>query len=729
MKTASGLACIILGIGLFCQSVFAQNDGIPSASANLASGLNALAERKRDERKSAEAKTYALLALKEAGKTNDGVQIARAYQILGKVYADLQDFKRSREMLEQSARMYMQNSSVAGLAETLNTLGNVCAVTGDFEQGIAYLQNAAKLNLHAENAEGVATNMNSLGTAYKLSGNYDQALDYYMKAYEMRKQLGNQKMVAQSLTNLGTIFFARGAYEKSLDYFYQALKIFTRLGLKKDISVSLNNIGVIYITTHKLEKARECYQQSLLINTELSDKSAIARDLNNLGVVYLEENQDDKALDYFLQSYQLNLALGERYESLDALGNIALIYKHKKDYPQAIKYLNQTLDIAKEMNDKEQFASYYRFMGQIYTEQQQYQMAVNALNKALDFATELNSRRLMMEISQDLSDLYFRKGDFENSLVFYRRYSVLKDTIFNEASTKMMKEVETRYETEKKEKEILKLNEEKRIQSAKIDQDAERSNYQILIFVLSFLVLGGTLIIIFTRQRRKQREAIEKTIAQQEKLRFIAVMDAEERERKRLAQDLHDSLGQMLSTARLNMSGLHEVIDPEDSDAQQMYNNSISLVDESCSELRHISHNIMPTALIRLGLLSAIRELSKMISESQQLKVVFSSTGMEERLSENVEFALYRIVQELLSNIIKHADATEVTIQLARRVNEISLTVSDNGKGMDVHSIGQSEGLGWKSIYSRAAMLNGQLYITSEPGKGTNFQFSFTPEQ
>lgn len=211
-----------------------------------------------------------------------------------------------------------------------------------------------------------------------------------------------------------------------------------------------------------------------------------------------------------------------------------------------------------------------------------------------------------------------------------------------------------------------------------------------------------------------ERLLIEKTELQVS--RFKAVIEATENERKRIAQDLHDGLGQLLSTAKLNISSLDDSIAEDD---RRQYNHAMDLIDEACQEVRSISHNMMPSTLIRMGLLPALKELADKANIPGQVSVKLVNHGLTGRLDESREIAIYRVIQEVVGNSLKFAEATQLTIEIKKNEDQLEVKITDNGKGFDTATINQSTGIGWRNIYSRVSMLNGQVKITSAAGKGT----------
>ena len=153
---------------------------------------------------------------------------------------------------------------------------------------------------------------------------------------------------------------------------------------------------------------------------------------------------------------------------------------------------------------------------------------------------------------------------------------------------------------------------------------------------------------------------------------------------------------------------------------QVLLKNAMTLVDDAVQEVRNVSHNMMPAALIQFGLISMLQSLARKISEAKIVQVDFTSSGFENRLDQTIEIALYRVIQEILNNAIKHANATHVSIFLDNSIKQINLKIADNGKGFDTTKINESTGIGWKNIFSRIAMINGEITVNSELLKGSS---------
>lgn len=228
------------------------------------------------------------------------------------------------------------------------------------------------------------------------------------------------------------------------------------------------------------------------------------------------------------------------------------------------------------------------------------------------------------------------------------------------------------------------------------------------------LTLAGILIFLVVFISRFRRKRALRMIQIREQSRLKAIIETEEKERKRVAQELHDSLGQLLSTAKLNVMSLEDDITTENTAPYQF---TLQLIDEACHELRTISHNMMPSALIRLGLGPALQEITDKINSGNIIQVHLDTEGIQDkRLDDIYEISLYRIVQELINNTLKHAGATSIRIAVTYHQPELVLQYEDNGKGWNPDS--DNGGIGWKNIRSRIDMLDGHIKMTSVPGNG-----------
>lgn len=258
-------------------------------------------------------------------------------------------------------------------------------------------------------------------------------------------------------------------------------------------------------------------------------------------------------------------------------------------------------------------------------------------------------------------------------------------------------------------------------QEQQIQQQRNRIRFQnFLIIGISGLVLLGGLLVhsLYRRSKLRQEFLMKSELMKQQELAVKAVIEAEENERQRIARDLHDGIGQMMSAAKMNLSALESELKNATPEQKESLSRLISLVDESCREIRTVSHIMMPNALLKNNLATAIRDFVDKLN-NKNLSVTVYTEGLDQRLDANVETVLYRVIQECVHNAIRYSGATRLDISIVRDKDGISGTVEDNGKGFDASNKDQFNGIGLKNIITRVEYLKGTVDFDSSPGRGT----------
>ncbi|TMI83366.1 MAG: sensor histidine kinase [Bacteroidetes bacterium] len=309
--------------------------------------------------------------------------------------------------------------------------------------------------------------------------------------------------------------------------------------------------------------------------------------------------------------------------------------------------------------------------------------------------------------SATLAKVYRSSGNDADAYETLQNSLKVKDSLFNVGSEAKMAEMQTLYETEKKQQQI-------ELQQEQLSKKNFILTGIIVIFCLAALLGFSS----YRRYRLQQKSRLQAEIMSQQHMAAKAVLDAEEKERQRIAKDLHDSVGQMMSAAKMNLSAFESEIRFEDEGQQLAFERIIQLVDESCKEVRNVSHNMMPNALLKNNLASALREFIDKLDQ-KKLQVDLYTQGLDERLDTNVETVLYRVIQECVNNVIRHAAATTLDISLIKDKDGISATVEDNGSGFDTADKQKLNGMGLKNIITRIEYLKGTVEFDSTPGKGT----------
>lgn len=590
----------------------------------------------------------------------------------------------------------------------------------------ALRKKASDNNLHYEYATTYLLESNQ----HFLNSNWEDGIKTAEKAMEIgnKKLKGKQKTEIQikALNSIGYIYSYQGDFAEALSLRLKALQIADQGTYdKKDMGNLLSWIADDYRHLNQHDKAVE-----YLKKTE----------------AYLTSMSNEGVIDYYYTYCQSLAALGESVlarEKLSELDRFIETTKTFSDYDRNVAYLQSTKlhgEFAiKDKNFKEAINYYQRYLShsEILKSDVHIAIALNKIARAYQFSGNNKQALAYFKQSYDtcmkdgsidyafknansIASIYAENNDFKNAYQYSQTAFELKDSLNSTERIKELNFLEAKFQAGKKEKEIAEL----KLTNAEHELEVAQHNRILLVggVIASCLILLFGFLYYISRQKtiisEKEKQSLEQ---QQQVISLQAMINGQETERTRIAKDLHDSMGGTFSTIKMHLSTLEHGI--KDQEQVALLEKCIGIVGNAASEVRRIAHNMMPEVLIKLGLIHSIEELAANISSSKQLKVTFQHFGLNERLSSPFEVMLYRIVQELLNNIIKHSDATETIIQFIKEGNRLNITVEDNGKGFSDQAI--SKGMGLRSVKERVQFLKGKLSIDSEATLGTTVMMEF----
>ena len=555
---------------------------------------------------------------------------------------------------------------------------------GKIDEAIDHYEKALALSLSRNDQQHVAKCYNSLGLVYVVKGSYKEALESYLNSLRIHEQLEDKGGLLKNYINLGNFFAMQQDFDKSVKYYENALALVEEGQDPKNEALLNLNLGSLYTDPRNpngdLTKALAFYEKAKLSMLQLQDSISLAGIFNNIGVLKEQQNKLQEAYENYLQALEIRRQLGDIPGLAQSYNNLGNIERHRNKHEKAIDYYHLSMEQSRKIK------------------------ALNQVQHAL----------------HNLSGTHFEMGNYQKAYEYRVRYDLLKDSIFNEEKSQQLAELETRYETEKKDQQLL-------IKEASIKQKtAERNTFMITLLIT---VILSAIVIVFYHQRQRamsqlalkneelHSRQVSEMLKEQEIKSIHAMLEGQDKERKRIAEDLHDRLGSTLSAVKLHLNALDGV--SSTGMPLPLYQNLNGLLDKAVDEVRDIAHNMVSGVLTKFGLEAALRDLKETIEASRQVKVELMVLNLNERLEGAVEINLYRIIQELVSNILKHAKASEITIQLNKVNNELLLMVEDNGRGFDPSVASQQKGMGLRNIESRVSTLGGRLSIDSGRGRGT----------
>lgn len=427
-----------------------------------------------------------------------------------------------------------------------------------------------------------------------------------------------------------------------------------------------------------------------------------------LGAIFHDIGKKDSSL-YYLDKAEVMLKNTMHWGELSSLYAIRGEWNRGDEIGK--KYFDMALDYAYRSKDTVQIAFAEMKQGIYYTTVKRCKDGIAAYTQALAHYKQKGLVEGQMYAMWGLAWANSECGNAKETFLILSKHKGIRDSIFKTETAEKTARFRTLYETEKKERENVTL-------ALQVEQDARDRRMLLAIFSIALLLVAIGFLVIYSRYKLKKQKEADQQMAEQQQIRFAAVIEAEEKERKRIASDLHDGVGQTMSAAKINLSLLQAEIEFANDEQRDTFEKVLALVDESCREVRNVSHSMMPNALLKWGLGTAIRNFIHRIN-SKVLNVDYYSEGLDSSLDPNKEVVLYRVIQECVNNVTKHSGATKLYVSLIRDEEEISVTIEDNGKGFDIHDKEKFEGIGLKNIQSRINFLNGTVEWDSTPGKGT----------
>ena len=615
-----------------------------------------------------------------------------------------------------------------GVVTSLNRLGTAYIFNKQFSLVEKEYLKVLRLEKQSGNKYGIGRANNQLSEIYRNKKDLSKALSYGLDALNIFGQLKQQSLEALVSNNVGLIYQNMGSYEQANKYLLKGLSIREQLKEEKNIAHSYTNLGILYLVMKNYESAKEYFIKSENYFIKLHDDYELSKIYNNLGVVYFETGNNTLSQDYYDKAMKLKIKLGLKDTNSEIYNNLGALYYKKGDDQQAIQKFKKSIDIQKKYVSKNGLKEANINLGHIYFRNQEYDKAIKYYKNTLESSKNSQNKSEKLKALDGLYLAYSVKQDYDSAIHYSQQYNSLRDSL----ETDYKKAVDYREKFARVQKENELLQRDKKISIVNIKNlELKNQNNNILIYTLSTIFsLFVLLFFLWTkwkveRQKKeialKDRELEEKKLEQliknQEIKSYNEMLNTQDLERKRISQDLHDRIGSILSVAKVYYkSGEEQLLQNKDFDLVS-FQKANELIDEACQEVRRLSYEMSSGVLTKFGLLSAVEDLVITIEQTKKIKIEFMSSDLENRLENNIEIQIYRIIQELMNNILKYADSNHVTIQILKLKNEVNVQVEDDGIGFNTNE--QSRGMGLQNIKSRVSSLGGKIDIDSVIGRGT----------
>lgn len=553
-----------------------------------------------------------------------------------------------------------------------------------------YLRKALDMAIQSQSPENISLATEGLGRYYINREMYNEAMMCYLQSLRIEEKRKDEIRIADLNDDLGMVYYYMEVFGKSMDYYQKALAIYQLHNATPGIARTLNHIGSLHNSREYCETRNE--------EEKLSDFNT--------------------AINYYAKSGRLYSLTNDKLGIAKVNQNIASVYNKMKKPEIALVYILKSLAYYRKINDPEGISSTLYTLGKTYYRLKEYGKSIEAYRESEEISLKGNLTGGIQYLYEALAMPYIDTKDYKNAYDCYIKYMTLRDSVYNSGKSKQIFELETKYQSELKQQEILRLKAEKKRRNSLIYLLTALS--ALLVFSVNYYVrLVKKNKIIAEQDLHLREEKIRELEKERLLLATKSVLEGEEAERTRLAGDLHNGLGGLLSGIKINLSSMKEnsVMTHENVSA---FNHVISLLDTSISELRRIAHNLMPETLNHYGLKTALEDFCTQVAPAGPPEIRLQFFGDEIRYTRELELNMYRIIQELVNNALKHAGATRINIEVFSEIKRLYARVTDNGKGFEISGEGkEKKGKGIDNIRDRVIALNGIFDIWSRPGEGT----------
>jgi signal transduction histidine kinase len=585
----------------------------------------------------------------------------------------------------------------------------------DRDEAITIYERAAGLAQSIDYFSGAGKAFNYAGILYSDKGEFEKAIQLNEKAVFYYAKINYKAGLGSAYCNIGNVHKFQGENKEALGFYLTGASLLEEIADSSRLTILYNNIGALFSSLKNNSKAIEYSQKALAIAEKTnSDKNIINASIN-LSKAYTNEKDTAKAIQVLLKSFPVAEKLKD-YKILNYLhNNIGVIYMHQKKIQQAAYHLNRALESSYKNGNPYDLSSTYFSMAVFYQMQKKWVQSEQFCKKAIQIADSLQLHDLLAKNYNLLSDIEEERGNYKKAYEYYIFFTNYNDSVNSKDQLELMQEMEAKYQSTAKDKALS----QKQLLIERSDAAIHNKNNLILFSISGVIIMILLTFLIYFYNRSKRRLASQhiEALEKDRELKVLqAMMDGEERERGRIAGHLHDGIGGMISAIKMHF-GVSK-LENEAIGKSEAYQQGLYLLEDMAKEVRKTAHHLMPEVLHKYGLEEALR-LHCRSTSNKTLEVNFQSYNLTQKWSSNAELIIYRTVQELVNNAVKHAACTEILVDISQDEKSMTITVEDNGKGFTLSEQSGKEGMGLSNICSKAAALEGKTEITSEPGTGT----------
>ena len=541
------------------------------------------------------------------------------------------------------------------------------------------------------------------------------------KSFDINSKLKNDIELAKNYSLFGALCQNKGDYINATENFLKSSEIANQFKIYKLLGYNYRCLSKINLIHKKHDKALDYALKSIAIEKLNTNNKEKALGLMAIADIHADKGESNLAEKYYSESFELLKKGNYEYSMAWVLSIWAIIYS-EKDIIRCATMMSEAQKIYDKIAPKSVFsANNVGNLGEVLFTISKNDSIINKMKgtempktkelllieaerlteKCILLSKTTKNAMTLLYFKGNLADMQAFKGDYKNAYENLQYYTKYNDSLFSQKNKNAIAKLES-------EKEVLELK-TKNEKKATLNKILIGSSIGLLL--ISFLGYRN-----FRNKRKLQNLKISELEKDKQLLAIDAMLKGQEEERSRIAKDLHDGLGGLLSGTKLSFTNMKEnlLLTPENA---IQFEKSLSMLDTTIADLRKVAHNLMPEALVKFGLNDALNDFCSSIQLASNIKVDYQKIGLERKIGNTAETFIYRIIQELVNNAVKHAEAKEILVQVAFTNNKIIVTVEDNGKGYDKNLASTGDGL--DNIAYRVKYLSGTIDTVSSPNNGT----------
>lgn len=555
---------------------------------------------------------------------------------------------------------------------------------------------------------------NIVGNSFFLQSDYNKALEYFYQTLQLsiKYNIGNQ--IAMANNNIGTIYATLGYHTDALGYMLKAKSLHEQGQDSVPYANTLNNIAVIYLNVEAFETAKNYFDRVYDIYQKTDHQTGVASVSSNFISYFQKVDIPDSAEYFFNQSIIIGTQLGDHYIISNAFLEKGNLFAALNEPRNAIAYYLKSDSVASQIKLSQARSQAQIHIAKTYLGMKELDSAYTFAKSAYDIALEIGNKKLEYVANEVFSLIFQERKEFEKALA-YKNLAIEQKSEFQAQSyANQMYRLEIDELNRDKEKQEIFIAE----QSMHIASQRNQLHIAIVSFFALLVILSFIYYYLFNKNRQKQTNQIYENKIRHSLEMTKAVLEAEIQERKRIGMELHDGLGPLLGLVKLNITNILREDGLSPNKGKELLRSAAANLDDILKEMKNISKNLAPIVLIEKGFESAVKDLVMRLQNMKYFAVHLSMNGWDNKVDSFVEHSLYRAILEVMNNIVSHANASAVNIEVLKNGREITIIIEDNGVGFDPSTSGNN-GQGLKNAATRIEGMGGKFFIDSMPNRGT----------